>query len=143
MLRRDLPPARRTAIKRVLAKRRFKAGPDVATVELVVVRDKGRCVRCGELLNGPRAFGWSVHHRRGRDGKPDSHQPQNLISVCGSDNQSLCHGAIHRSRWEAEKSGLWLSRVASVNPLSVPVLHAVHGRCWLLDDGTVSFEEPT
>jgi len=131
MLRRDSTVGRRKQIKRVLLSRRSRAtGPDAATVELVLDRDSRRCICCGIGLSGERGWGWSIHHRRGRDGKPDSHQPQNLISVCGADNHSGCHGRIHQRRSESEPAGWWLSRVAGTDPLTVAVL-VDHGSRWV------------
>lgn len=98
-------------------------GPTPEVVELVLYRDSSSCVVCGELLLGERGIGWSIHHRRGRDGKPDSHSVQNLIAVCGGDNVSGCHGRIHNhGKAEAQNGGWWLSRIAGVDPLTVPVL---------------------
>jgi 5-methylcytosine-specific restriction endonuclease McrA len=129
-------------LRRSPMKRRPSAGPDFLTVQRVLSRDELRCARCGDDLVGVRSVGWSVHHRRGRDGRPDSHKAQNLVAVCGSDNQTGCHGQIHSRRHRARGEGFWLSRIAGEDPLRVPIVHAVHGRCWLRDDGTVSYEEP-
>lgn len=97
-------------------------GPTLEIVQRVVLRDGGRCICCGEPLEGERGYGWSIHHRRGRDGKPDSHMPQNLMSVCGGDNVTGCHGRIHSRRSEAQPNGWWLSRIAGTDPLTVPLL---------------------
>lgn len=107
-----------------------RRGPDFYTVEKVLTRDGGRCVCCGTELFGDRAVDWSVHHRRGRDGKPDSHKPQNLITVCGGGNESGCHGRIHQRRSESQPNGWWLSRIAGTDPLTVPVLVG-HGSRWV------------
>lgn len=97
-------------------------GPDADTVRLVLIREFGCCAICGNELPGERGFGWSVHHRRGRDNKPDSHTVQNLIAVCGGDNVTGCHGRIHQRRSEAQPNGWWLSRIAGTDPLTVPLL---------------------
>jgi hypothetical protein len=69
-----------------------------------------------------RAWDWSIHHRRGRDGRSDSHRPQNLVSLCGADNHNAdCHGWVHQNSAQARAVGLWLSRVAGDDPLFVPV----------------------
>ncbi|HEU4540391.1 MAG TPA: hypothetical protein VFR23_04630 [Jiangellaceae bacterium] len=126
-----------------MTRRQKFTGPTPAVRDLVLQRDSWRCVCCGLPLNGERGWGWSIHHRRGRDGRPDAHQPQNLISVCGGDNTSGCHGLIHGRRSESEPAGWWLSRVAGVNPLTVPVL-VDHGSrfVYLTADGEYSDELP-
>ena len=143
MLRRDLPPARRKAIKRVMLSRRVRStGPDAETVALVVYRDRG-CIVCGGPLSGERGIDWSIHHRRGRDGKPDSHQPQNLIAVCGGDNVTGCHGRIHSRRSEAQPNGWWLSRVAGEDPLTVPLLMEHESRwVYLTESGAYTDNPP-
>lgn len=101
-------------------------GPDGATVAQVMRRalrgDEVCCEVCGEVVWGHRAGHWSIHHRRGRDGRADSHSVQNLLLVCGVDNMTGCHGRIHQRRSESRPAGWWLSRAANENPLSVPVL---------------------
>lgn len=144
MLRRNLPPSRKKAIKRALMAHRLRArGPDKPTVELVLERDRGCCVCCGVRLYGERGVDWSIHHRRGRDGKPDSHQPQNLITVCGGNNHTGCHGLIHQRRSESEPKGWWLSRVGGVDPLTRPVLVDRESRwVYLTADGRMSDSPP-
>jgi hypothetical protein len=117
-------------------------GPSSAVVDAVLERDGG-CVLCGEPLRGERGWGWSIHHRRGRDGKPDSHSVQNLIAVCGADNVSGCHGRIHGNRGEAQTNGWWISRVFPKDPLTVPLL-VEHGSRWvyLSADGRYSDSPP-
>jgi hypothetical protein len=117
------------------------SGPTLAIVQRVVLRDGGRCVCCRNPLEGERGFGWSIHHRRGRDGKPDSHQPQNLLSVCGGDNVTGCHGRIHSRRSEAQPNGWWLSRIAGTDPLAVPVLVGAR-LLYLTAEGGTSEEPP-
>jgi hypothetical protein len=97
------------------------AGPTADTVVKVLERDRGCCVVCGLPVLGERGWDWSVHHRRGRDGRPDSHTLANLILVCGNDNQSGCHGIIHQRRSVARPNGWWLSRSAGEDPLTVPI----------------------
>lgn len=110
-------------------------GPDAYTVERVLSRDEGRCLVCAVELFGTRGYTWSIHHRRGRDGKPDSHKPQNLITVCGADNVTGCHGKIHQRRSWSRPNGLWLSRAAAEDPLTVPLLVLAESRwIYLTDD---------
>ena len=122
----------------------MRSGPALEVVEMVVIRDHGCCVVCGEELQGERGWSWSIHHRRGRDGRPDSHMPQNLLSVCGADNVTGCHGRIHRhGKAEAQDNGWWLSRVAGTDPLRVAVL-VDRGSRWvyLTADGRYSANPP-
>ena len=118
-------------------------GPDWPTVEAVVLRDEGRCVCCGQLLLGVRGWDWSIHHRRGRDGRSDSHQPQNLILVCGADNQSGCHGFIHQRRSESQPNGWWLSRIAGTDPRFAPLLVGQERWVYLTSTGEYSDNPPT
>lgn len=108
-------------------------GPDRETVMLVLHRDGYRCVVCSAPCQGERGWLWSLHHRRGRDGKPDSHSPQNLITVCGGSNVDRCHGRIHARRFEADACGWWISRNQSggTDPLRRPVL-VERGTRWVL-----------
>ncbi len=113
-------------------------GPDNATVLVIVARATVngvlRCEVCGEPIHGSRGYDWSIHHRRHRDGKPDSHTAPNLLLVGGADNVSGCHGRIHQNgRW-AKANGLSLSRAAGVDPLTEPASLAV-GRVYLTADG--------
>ena len=109
-----------------------RTGPDPETVITLLTRCAGCCEVCGKPLSGRRGYAWSVHHRRGRDGKPDSHQPQNLLVVCGADNSTGCHGRIHQhAKTESEPNGWWISRIAVANdPLTIPVLVG-HGSRWV------------
>jgi len=121
-----------------------RTGPTPETVALVMARQEGRCVCCGHMLTGQRGWDWGLHHRRGRDGRPDSHQPQNLIAVHGADNVTSCHGFVHSHRRAAEDFGWWLSRTAGVDPLLVPVhvVGAVPHRVYLTADGGVADVPP-
>src|SRR5690606_32936268 len=122
--------ARRTPLRRKAIKRkRVVSGPTEATVILVVRRSmrdrKATCEVCGDSVNGTRGVDWAVHHRRGRDGRPDSHTPQNLLLVCGGSNVDRCHGIIHADHGsEAEIAGWLISRnaIPTRDPLAVPVL---------------------
>lgn len=118
-------------------------GPDNKTVLRVLRRDKV-CVVCGAfVLGGERGWAWSLHHRRGRDGKPDSHAPQNLVLVCGSSNVDADHGRVHQERAWARTNGYWVSRTVGANPLLVPVRIAWLGQlAWLTADGQYSEEAP-
>lgn len=110
--------------------------------ELVMQRDGGCCVICGDPVEGERAWGWSIHHRRGRDRRPDSNSVQNLILVCGSSNVDRCHGRIHQRRSESQPAGWWLSRIAGTDPLTAPVLIGGSRWVYLTADGQYSDEPP-
>lgn len=131
MLTRRVPLRRTTfALKRLpenpTTRHPRPKGPDAATTWTVLnraVRDDQICCEvCGAPVDGERGFGWSLHHRRGRDQRRDSHSVANLLVVCGSSNVDRCHGRIHSRRSESRPAGWWLSRAANENPLTVPVL---------------------
>lgn len=108
-------------------------GPDVATVALVVERDRGCCARCGRhVASGVRGRDWSVQHRRARGAggtrRVDTNSPAALILLCGSASTG-CHGHAESHRAEAREFG-WAVR-QSDDPAVMPVLHAVHGG-WVL-----------
>jgi hypothetical protein len=128
-------------VKRVpLRSRPRNTGPDPATVAIVRERDAYRCVRCDVPCIGERGWQWSIHHRRGRDGKPDSNLPQNLLTVCGADNVTGCHGFIESHRAEGRDNGWRIDRNGvATDPLLIPVL-VCHGSRWvyLTADGRYS-----
>lgn len=65
--------------------------------------------------------------------------PSNLLLVCGS-GTTLCHGEITNNvnRARALDAGwvVWLN--AKIEPAAVPVTHALYGRVFLADDGSVT-----
>jgi hypothetical protein len=119
-------------------RRRPLPGPSLEVVRVVWRRDGESCVVCGVRLSvGGRGWAYSIHHRRGRDRRPDSNTPQNLILVCGASNVDGCHGRIHRdSKTWAGPLGYWLSRVAAVDPLTVPVVLHDGRTVFLTAEGT-------
>jgi hypothetical protein len=86
---------------------------------------------------GERGYGWSIHHRRGRDSKPDSNMPQNLITLCGADNVSGCHGYVHQHGAVAAAQGWRVTRIGvDRDPLTVPVqVHERPDPVYLTADG--------
>lgn len=119
--------------------------PSKQTVELVIVRDGGLCAYCAEEIWGTRGFNWSVGHRRpagmGGDPRPETHAAGNLVLLHGH-GTSLCHGWCEANREEAEALGLLIPKEAKALPSSFPIRHAVHGWCYLLDNGRWTTEQP-
>ena len=138
MLRRS-PLARRTPLRPT----RRSTGPDRLTVDAVLERDRHSCAVCGHGLSGARGWGWSIQHRRprraGGDPRPDTNLPSNLIPVHGSGTTD-CHGRIESHRAESYENG-WLLHGGDV-PSQQAICHAVHGWCYLTDDGRVSLSPP-
>lgn len=137
MLRRNLPPSRKTAIKRVLVRRRHKAtGPDPATVEICLNRARRRCEVCGCALGPIRGLHWSIHHRlprrMGGTRRAEVNRPSALVVTCGSGTTG-CHGWIESRREESYDCGLLLR--AGETPAEIPVALRI-GVVHLADDGT-------
>lgn len=102
--------------------------------ELVDMRDKQRCVRCGKsLYNIPG----SRHHRKLRShaSKAEMHLPSNLIDLCGSGTTG-CHGWVHSHPHEAREHGWIVS--AYQTPTEVAVDTSQYGRVLLTNEGTVT-----
>lgn len=130
---------RRTAMKRP----RPTPGPTFDTVMAVLDRDSYRCVPCSAPIVGERGTTWALHHRKGR-GLPDSHEPQNLITVCGASNVDRCHGRIHGNRGEAQEFGWSISRNTSLDPVDVAVLVGGETRyVYLTADGRYADNPPS
>lgn len=123
-----------------------RPGVPATTVKLVVERatdtnEVVRCEVCGEPLVGVRGLSWSLHHRRGRAGRSDDHNPENLLVVCGGSNVDQCHGNIHSSRAASQAHGHMISRITDpvVDPAEVAVLVAGWSRwVYLTRDGHYS-----
>jgi hypothetical protein len=102
-------------------------GPDSRIVGIVLrraLREDGQihCECCAEVAWGERAWDYSIHHRRGRQGQRTDNTVPNLVVVCGTDNQSGCHGLIHQRRSWSQPLGLWLPRNGiRTDPALVPV----------------------
>ena len=111
-----------------------------ATVAVIRERDQDRCALCGKHIRGERGMGWSVHHRepRGAGGTKATHvnKPSNGVLLCGS-GTTHCHGYIEQHRDRGTQLGFLVSRLGVDRPFQVLIDHAVHGSCWLSDDGTV------
>jgi hypothetical protein len=124
-------------------KQQRDTGPTAATVATVRLRDGEQCVRCGGACHGERGRDWSIQHRRARGmggtRRPDTNEPQSLILTCGSATTG-CHGHIESFRDDAEANGWGVK--SNVDPLTVPVVHSLHGFVWLLADGSWSSRRP-
>lgn len=116
-------------------------GPSKAVTIAVLERDAYCCFVCGGALWGERGYDFSLQHRRARGSggsrRPDTNQPQNLISVCGSaTSPGGCHSSIESRRSWARENG-WAIR-QSENPLELPVLHWQMRLIFLRADGSWS-----
>ncbi len=136
------PTSTFSARKPMAAKRPEVDGPDEATVALVLERDRGRCVGCGDELYGRRGVHFSVHHRKLRS-QGGKHDASNLVALCGH-GTSGCHGSAHAEVAASRLSGLLVQ--STEDPSRVVVEHSQLGRVFLLDDGsavTESIQEAT
>ena len=74
------------------------------------------------------------HRQGGMGGRRNKHRLSNVVWL-----ESLINGLIESDPvWQAEalRRGIKISSFAE-NPATVPITHAVHGRCLLTDEGTV------
>lgn len=113
--------------------------PTAEVLEMVWLRDFGRCAWCGHGIHGERGRDWSLHHRRpagmGGDRKPETHSPANLVLLDGS-GTTYCHGRVERFRSDAMARGFLLSKLGRDQPSEFAIEHAVHGFVYLVDDGS-------
>lgn len=122
-------------------------GPTTETVEIVWKRDNGCCAYCGDevLVFGVRGWDWSIQHRRprgsGGDARPETNLPGNLVLLHGSGTTG-CHGQVESFRADAQSKGFLIPRESIDRPELHAIEHALHGWCYLLDDGTVSTDPP-
>ena len=71
---------------------------------------------------------------RGHGGRKSLHRLSNLIWICSALNFDIESSAM--TAVLARRTGVKISSFAE--PSAVPIVHAVHGRVFLSDDGTVS-----
>ena len=120
------------------------SAPTKQTLHLVFTRDEGCCARCGAPISGVRGRDWSLHHRRPRGSGGSSlawvNLPGNLIILCGS-GVTGCHGYVESYRETAVARGFLVSMNGWAVSSQVLVDHVIHGKVFLLDDGTVSTGE--
>lgn len=116
-----------------------RTGPDKLTRDVVLHRDRAQCAFCGKRPGGA----WSIHHRtrRGMGGTRADYinWPSNLVILCGT-GTTECHGWVESNRTKAKDLGLLVHW--NHIPSQRPIQHAVHGLCWLTDDGEAVFEQP-
>lgn len=139
MLTRRTRLSRRTPLRAKLRPptRRRDTGPTQAVRAWVIVRDQGRCMRCGtDLVTDVPTPVYEIQHRlpRGMGGtsSPAANKHSNLILLGGAHGCG-CHAWVEQHRGEAYDNG-WLVRRWQ-NPLTVPVLCARRGLILLDDNG--------
>jgi len=140
VLRRNLPPSRKKAIKRVMLSRRYKAtGPTPDVVDAVYERAGYSCEICTEAVGDRRGVDHHIHHRRpralGGSKRPDTNLPSNLLLLCPA-----CHRDVESHRGVAQSMG-WLV-VQGVNPATVAVLVQRDRWVYLTEDGRYSDNPP-
>ena len=128
-----------------------KSKPDIRLRANVVVREDGRCFRCGkqvaiyepetyrDLPVVKRIAQFSFHHRKprgmGGSNSLDINIFPNLIVLCGTGTTG-CHGWVEANREQAYKDGLLLHGVMG-NPITTPAFSEYRGFWIDLTTGTV------
>lgn len=118
-----------------------KSKPDIRLRANVVVREDGKCFRCGKQVaiyedetyhNLPvvkRIAEFSIHHRKprgmGGSNSMDINIFPNLIVLCGTGTTG-CHGWVEANREEAYRDGLLLHGGLS-NPILDPAFSEYRG----------------
>lgn len=102
--------------------------------DLIWVRDHGRCAWCGQPFG---EYGYELHHRRPR-GRGGSRLDWVNLPGNGVFLHSTCHSVIESQRAGAVEDGFLVSMNGRARSCEVEIVHAVHGRCKLNDDGTVA-----
>lgn len=121
-----------------------KSKPDIRLRANVVVREDGKCFRCGKQVaiyepetyhNLPvvkRVAEFSIHHRKprgmGGSNSLDINIFPNLIVLCGTGTTG-CHGWVETHREQAYKDGL-LIHSGIGNPIMTPAFSEYRG-CWI------------
>lgn len=110
-----------------------------AVVNLIWVRDRGRCARCNRtLVRERRGIDWSVHHRcprsLGGTRRPWVGLAANGLLLCGTGTTG-CHGWVESHRSDARAEGFLVSALGRVAAAAVPMAHALYGPVLLDDQG--------
>lgn len=140
MLRRNLPPSRKKAIKRVMLARRAKAtGPDPDVVDAVYERAGWSCEVCTAGVGDRRGVDHHLHHRRpramGGSSRTDTNLPSNLLLLCPD-----CHRDIESHRAVALSMG-WIVPQGT-DPATVAVLVQRDRWVYLTVNGRYSDDPP-
>lgn len=122
------PLARRRELRArsVKAARPRDTGPTPAQRHLVVERAGGCCELCQRLLHDGHQWiaPHALHHRRARGmgstTRPETNLPSNLLLLCGTGNDSGCHGMVEANRTTSYALG-WLVHQTE-DPAAVPVM---------------------
>jgi hypothetical protein len=101
---------------------------------LIDFREQQCCARCGIRIteNGSR------HHRKLKS-RGGGDEVSNGVLLCGSGTTG-CHGWVHANPKQAEEKGWMIS--SGGDPKLIPIVHAIHGKVWLDDEGGISRREP-
>lgn len=121
-----------------------KSKPDIRLRANVVVREDGRCFRCGrqvaiyegetyhDLPVVKRVAEFSIHHRKprgmGGSNSMDINIFPNLIVLCGTGTTG-CHGWVEANREQAYKDGL-LIHSGIGNPILTPAF-SEYRKSWI------------
>ena len=133
-----------------------KSKPDIRLRANVVVREDGKCFRCGKQVaiyedetyhNLPvvkRVDVFSFHHRKprgmGGSNSLDINIFPNLIVLCGTGTTG-CHGWVESHREQAYREGL-LIHSGLGNPILTPAFSEYRG-CWIdLTTGLIVVDTP-
>ena len=103
--------------------------PSSQTLRLVEGRERHRCIVCDRYLRAGDWPGVSHHHRKRRSqtyGDAERHAASNIVTVCGVDNSTGCHGWIHRHPEQARALG-YLLKSYDPEPSTVPVYSVRRG----------------
>lgn len=114
-------------------------GFSVRTAQMIIDRDKGKCFRCGELVDlSARGLAFSLHHRRPRGAGGTSlwwvNLPSNGVLLCGSGTTGD-HGWVERNRHEARELGYLVPLNGILTPSQVPIVRYDGALVYLTDDG--------
>jgi hypothetical protein len=112
--------------------------------QLVLVRDEGRCFRCGRVITS--GVPSNCHHRLG--GGHGTNACPNRITLCGfgnnlhdADGNEWCHGFVHQRSGTARENGWIISKYDKRPPEEIPVRHWRLGMVLLTADYRITGEE--